>query len=229
MEFVDRFSNTANNYSKKIKECKFTEGSCVLKKEVGYKDICELFFKNYSAEYQILPTNDDKENFIYQKKLDLAGLNDFDKSKYIPKFSKKLISSGLQELNSLSSILYLNLYFGCNLIICNHSTNRYYRTGFRVDNIMMCEYRNNSWFSKETTLQDVEFSDMNDLESILNVDINTIMIDKSSLKSIGNYKMDELKKMAGELNISLTGNGKNKLKKELYEEINLKNILNNTI
>ena len=228
MEFVERFSNTTNNYSKKIKECKFTEGSSVVKVEKGYKDICELFFKNYSAEYQILQTNDDKENFIYQKKLDFADLNDFDKSKYIPKFSKKLISSGLQELNSLSSIQYLNLYFGCNLIICNSSTNRYYRTGIRDDNVMMCEYRNNSWFSKEATLQDVVFSDMTDLESILNLDINTIMIYKSSFKPIGTYKMDELKKMACELNISLKENGKNKLKKELYDEINLKNILNNT-
>ena len=228
MEFVDRFSNTTNNYAKKIKECKFAEGSSVVKKEVGYKDICELFFKNYSAEYQILPTNDDKENFIYQKKLDLAGLNGFDKGKYIPKFSKKLISSGLQELNSLSSILYLNLYFNCNLTIYNNSTDRYYQTGIKGENIMMCEYRNNSWFDKEP-IQDVEYSDMNDLKGVLNLDINTIMIYQSSLKSIGNYKMDELKKMATEYDIPLKGNGKSKLKKEIYEEINLKIILNNTI
>jgi len=227
MEFVDRFSNTTNNYAKKIKECKFAEGSSVVKKDVGYKDICELYFKNYSAEYQILPTNDDKENFIYQKKLDLAGLNGFDKGKYIPKFSKKLISSGLQELNSLSSILYLNLYFSCNLIIYNKSTDRYYQTGIKGENIMMCEYRNNSWFVKDI-IQDVEYSDINDLKGVLNLDINTIMIYQSSLKTIGNYKINELKEMASELNLSLKENGKSKLKKELYEEINLK-ILNNTI
>ena len=38
---------------------------------------------------------------------------------------------------------------------------------------------------------------------------------------IGSYKMDELKQMATEYKISLKNGIKNKVKKDLYEEINL--------
>ena len=49
---------------------------------------------------------------------------------------------------------------------------------------------NNSWFSKEE-VQGIEFSDISDLKNVLNIDIDTTMIFKGILKSLGSYKIDE--------------------------------------
>ena len=223
MEFIDKYCNVNNEYSKKIKSSKYTEGSKVLNKVSGYKDICEIFLKNNEYEYQLL-SSEEKENYVYQKKLNIAALDGFDKNKYISKFSKNLISRGLQEKNSLSSILYLNIIYNCNCIIFNADTNKYYKTGLTEDNLFFCEFKNNSWFSKDL-VQNIEYSDLNDLNNILNFDISTTMVFKGVLKSLASYKIDELRSMASELNIETQKNGKNKLKKTLYDEINLKKIL----
>ena len=50
-------------------------------------------------------------------------------------------------------------------------------------------------------------------------------MDKSFLKPFSNYKLDDLRKIAEELNIDLKKNNKKKIKKELYNEINLKKLL----
>jgi len=229
MEFIDKYSSINNEFSKKIKDCKYTEGKLVFSEDSGCKDICEIFFKHSDHAYQLL-SNEEKENYVYQKKLEIASLENFHKSKYISKFSKNLVSRGLQENNTLSSLLYLNIINQCNCVIYNKDTNKYYKTGLKDENLLCCEYRNNSWFSKDIELSDVkfsdiEFSDINDLKNILNFDIDTTMIFKGVLKSLGSYKMDELKGMAVELNIERQVNGKNKLKKILYDEINLKKII----
>ena len=54
---------------------------------------------------------------------------------------------------------------------------------------------------------------------MLDMDIKDIHIYKKYLKPISNYKIDELKKIAEELNVSK--NGKRMNKRELYDSINL--------
>ena len=46
-------------------------------------------------------------------------------------------------------------------------------------------------------------------------------VHKMPLQSIGKYKLTELKGFAVEYDIPLQKNGKNKVKQELYDEINL--------
>ena len=48
-----------------------------------------------------------------------------------------------------------------------------------------------------------------------------IFVYNTYLKAISNYKADDLINIANELNIDLNKNGKKKIKKELYDEINL--------
>ena len=59
------------------------------------------------------------------------------------------------------------------------------------------------------------------LENIVDCNIKNIDIYKKYLKGIGNYKMDELTKIAEECNIKTMKNGKKKTKKVLYDEINM--------
>ena len=47
---------------------------------------------------------------------------------YIKKWKAKLIQTGLQKDNSLSSILYLNELYKINVVIYNSETDEYYAT-----------------------------------------------------------------------------------------------------
>ena len=225
MEFIDNFKNRNDNYTSKIKECNYFEGMNLLKEKKGFSDICEVFFNNFDHEYQILDSIEDKENYTHSKKLELASMQDYDKKKYISKFSRNLISKGLQDKNNFSSILFMNIIFNCNCIIYNKSTNLYYETGFNK-NYIICEYTKNGWFTNEYDSNfDYNFKDLFDLKEIVNFDIDTKIVFKTDLLPLSKYKMNDLKNIASELNIPLKENGKSILKKDLYEKINLKKII----
>ena len=229
MEFVERFNNLNNKYTDKIKDSKYTEGKKLTLTKKGFDDICEIIISNVESDY-LIKNNEEKTDYVKTIKLKIASMDNYDKNKYITKFSKNLISRGLQVVNSFSSILYLNDYYKVNLVIFNSKTNKYFKTGYN-NNFIYCEYKNNSWFQKEISSSDIEYSDINlnkeELTNILNFDINTNLIYKTDILPIGKYKIDELRDLAKQLNIELKDEkNKNKSKKILYDEVNLKKTLN---
>ena len=68
MEFIEIFENSSNQYSKKIKESKYTEGRQGIQKK-GVDDICEIIIGNNEIEYSSYETPQ-KSSFILKKKLD---------------------------------------------------------------------------------------------------------------------------------------------------------------
>ena len=229
MEFLELFENNVNNYTSKIKQSKYIENtnhSTVQKK--GKKDICHIIISKNNLEYSLLKNNE-KDNFILKKKLEIASEIDTSHSNdyYNFSFNKSLISNGLQSDNNFSSILYLNDIFKCNCIIHNKDTNKYYKTGLKNYENIICKYENNSWFLDDDPVEKIKTysSDLNELNNIIHFDIKTNEIYKLFLKPFSNYKLDDLRKIAEELNIDLKKNNKKKIKKELYNEINLKKLL----
>ena len=107
MEFIQGFELKNNNYTSKIKDSKYIEGNQqVIKK--GANDICEIIIGNNEIDYESIDKKQ-KSQFITSKKIQIASdikLND----NYISDFSESLIQNGLQKINILSSILYLNEY-----------------------------------------------------------------------------------------------------------------------
>ena len=63
--------------------------------------------------------------------------------------------------------------------------------------------------------------DLSGLSNMLNMNIKDIYIYKKYLKPISNYKINELKKIAEELDVDIMKNGKCMNKQELYNMINL--------
>ena len=66
--------------------------------------------------------------------------------------------------------------------------------------------------------------ELSSLNSVIVNDVNDVNNDniyQNHLKSLSNYKVGELKELASKLNINDTINGKEKTKKDLYDEINL--------
>lgn len=232
MEFIEDFEKVNTQYAKKIKESVFIEGKKKVTEIKGSKDICEIIIGNNVIDYQSLDDNM-KKQFIVDKKLSYASSIDmFDKDKsknpFIRKWNLKLIQNGLQKENHLSSIIYLNELFKINTIIYNHDSKTYYQTTYKNYERFYCIYKNNSWFFMEPSNQqkNITFSDTKELETILTFDIDTLMIYKPFLDPLSKYKVKELEDLAKNYNISVTNQaGKKKLKKELYDEINLKHYI----
>ena len=225
MEFIQLLENSTNNFSNKIKDSKYLEGvNKVVKK--GIDDICEIIIGNNEIEYSSYEESQ-KSTFIQKKKLDIAS-NIVSKDNYSKKFTTLLIQNGLQNKNTLSSILYLNEYYKINCVIYNGDVNEVYKTSFKNYEPLYCIYKNNSWFhANELMIDNVSINpDIKKLDTILTIDIDTILIYKPYLMPITKYKLKELEEIAKEDDISLEGNtGKKKLKKQLYEDINLKHYI----
>ena len=225
MEFINNPVLNKNKYSQKIKDCKYTEGNKVFEKivEKSYDDICEIIISQNELEYSIL---DDSEKSQYSKKKKLDVASNITTDIYNTSFKKNLISQGLQILNMFSSILYLNDFYQCNCIIFNKDTNKYYKTGIKERRVVLCKYHKNKWYLDEREISDdIKYSTLDDLKNIIKMDIETNMIYKLYLKPLSKYKLSDLHEIANELNIQIKMNGKNKLKKVLYDEINLKKIM----
>lgn len=220
MEFIGKYEDRKDEYSLKINKSKYIESNEIKDDKIKeYNDICELYLLKYDINYQILNENE-KTNYLIKKKMEIASnINDYN---YNRKINKNLISNGLQGINNFSSILYLNDYFNCNLIIYNKSLNRYYKTGIKDKELLICKYNNNKWYEYNEKDENInEFYNYNDLNNIINFDIETNEIYKLYLKAISNYKIDDLILICEKLNINILNGNKKKKKKDLYNEINI--------
>lgn len=225
MELIKDYSNCTNTYTKKIRVTKYTEGENVKIEKKGVKDICEFIIANNDNEYATMQKNH-RQNYIENKKLSIAdGVQKDDK--YVRTFNPKLIQSGLQSKNTLSSILYMNELFKVNTIIYNDSSGKFYKTSFMKYPVLVCQYKNDEWheIKDKEIKEDCVFHPIEELSHILNIDTG-LMIFKSKLEPLSNYKVKDLEDLCKEFNITTMKNGKKKLKKDLYEDLSLHYIQN---
>ena len=177
MEFIEIFESSSNQFSKKIKDSKYTEGRQEVQKK-GVNDICEIIIGNNEIEYSSYETQQ-KSSFILKKKLEIAS-NVISKENYSKQFTTSLIQAGFQNKNVFSSILYLNEFYKIHCIIYNEDTDQYYQTSLKQYEPLYCVYKNNSWFTTNEIMMDPTkvSTDINDLNTILTIDINTLHIYK---------------------------------------------------
>ena len=111
------------------------------------------------------------------------------------------------------------------IVLYDKHHNKYYKLSHKNKPIFYVEYYDNSF--REIKEPNNEYNNIKyeetigGLENIVDCNIKNIDIYKKYLKGIGNYKMDELTKIAEECNIKTMKNGKKKTKKVLYDEINM--------
>ena len=146
-------------------------------------------------------------------------------------FHKSLKSHSVQQglqlfdkrINHISSLYYLNEYYKRHFVIVYENIayptciKEYPKIYLSTDNnhkvkvLNTCDFPEmnlKNLFEKTKIVDDVK----RDIKGIYNL----------YLEPIGKYKLDDLKKIAIECNISLKdSNGKNKTKSELYDSINL--------
>ena len=184
----------------------------------------------YSRNQNIISQNDQeyntmqkqqRENYIVNKKLEIAD-NVTKNEKYSKNFSPKLIQTGLQNKNYLSSILYMNELYKVNTTIFNSMTNKFYKTSYMEYPMLFCEYKNNTWHYLEDVdiNQGTKFHQISELSDIITQD-TSMLIFKSTMLPISKYKVKDLEDMCVKLNLETYTNGKKKLKKELYDQLSL--------
>ena len=231
MEIFKDLKTNNNNLSEKITKNKYTqnivEKLCIEENKytetTNFKSIYELILSIKDNEYQILEMKE-KDKYVSDKKIVLCSniddeYNNYNFNKKI--LSKSLICSNLQKYkdNLLSLILFYNDYFNINLILSHD--NKFYKSGLKNYENISIKHTKNGWIIQEINSQNIKFENILDLKYCIELDIKTNFIYNLYLKSISNYKADELINIANELNIDLNKNGKKKIKKELYDEINL--------
>jgi|TARA_B110000971_G_scaffold218535_1_gene257561 hypothetical protein len=220
MELIKEYKNVHNDYTKKIRVTKYTEGENITREVEGVKDICEIIISQNDQEYDTVQKTQ-RKNYIIKKKLEIADAVEKNE-KFTKSFNPKLIQRGLQNNNHISSILYMNELYKVNTVIYNTITNKFYKTSFMDYPILFCEYKNNSWHHLEDVKVDenTKYHPISEIPDILTHD-TTMMIFKSNMESISKYKIKDLEIMCSENDLETTRNGKKKLKKELYDELSL--------
>ena len=168
--------------------------------------------------------------YINKRKIELASLIDdhtdktYDIFNYDKKFSKRLIQQGLQERDTLSSVLYISDLYNITIVLYDKYNNKYYKLSQKEKPLVYIEYYNHNFqIIKDPTneFKDIKYEDnIGGLENIIDCNIKRLDIYKKYLKAISNYKIEELINIAEDLNINIKENGKKKTKKMLYNEIN---------
>lgn len=134
-------------------------------------------------------------------------------------FKKSQIQLSLQEhtKNHLSSLLYLNEYFKCHFVIVINDL--FFETCPKSYPKDVLVYKNGTYTLTQKDLSTCNQGHWDHIPLIHDVKPNIYQL---PLEPIGKYKADELKKLCLENNITLKVGTKNKLKKQLYDELNLK-------
>ena len=221
MELIKEYSQKQNKYSEKILIIKYTEGEGMVIKNEGVKDILELIIGNNELEYNNIEKSS-RNKYIVNKKLEIIE-NFIHKDNYSKKFNQNLLQKSFQNINYLSSILYLNEYYKINCIIHNDNTGKYYRTSYKNYPNLICVYKNDGWFMDINNVpSNIEYNEcLDDLSHIITIDCD-MNIYRPYLLPITKYKVKELEELCKERKIKLLKeSGKKKLKKELYDEINI--------
>jgi len=220
--------NTTFDYAKKIEPCKYTQ--CINQNLDNddtkyFKSIFELILSIKDFNYDILDKAE-IEQYVKTQILNLCNIVDTEYNNY--NFNKKILSKSCicnnLQLNkdTLSLILFYNEYYKINLIIFNKDSNKFYKTGLKDSEKVYISYYDKKWIINDNVDDSCEYSDINELSTVFDIDIKHNFIYNTYLKAISNYKADDLFTIANECDMSLIKeNGKKKNKKELYDEINL--------
>ncbi len=224
MELLTNLSST-KRYTDLIVTSSFEQKIDNTPKSRVYQNINNLYIDNYDPTCSILE-NADKDIYIKQLLIKIASEIDenkslrYDKYKYSKKMKSSLIQQGLQLANHLTSLLYLSEYYNKMTILYIDNLKVKIKTSLKGYEKIHIYYKDGVFSLLDEGLDYVD-GEFKQLGECLILNIGTIDIYDNYLSAISKYKLPELVEIAKEINISLEKDGKKKIKKELYNEINL--------
>tara|TARA_B100001057_G_scaffold312406_1_gene312435 strand:- start:1139 stop:1825 length:687 start_codon:yes stop_codon:yes gene_type:complete len=222
---MDLFKPNTNKYCDTIKTSSY-EQSITSKNhsDVSYPTLIEVFFSKFDPHISLI---DDKQLYVKQRVLEIATEIDenetlFTSFNYNKSVKPSLIQHGLQMNNTISSLLYLSDIYKVSTIVYIESKQIKIPTSVKQRTEFHLLYTSSGkWIHLTDNLPEYIQSDFANLNECLTMDIKTSDIYKKYLAPISKYKVSELIELAKDRQIELIHLGKKKVKKELYDEINL--------
>lgn len=236
MELLKDIQIKSNNYTKKIKYSIYIQTYEIKDKKVisdnmyrYFKSLDELIISINEPDYYF---DENKELYFNKIKIDIADKLDvnkkelYDKFNYSKFFDISLIQTGLQQINKLSSLIYLSNYYNINIYIKYLDTYYNYLDKNKKNIYVICD--SNGWklSDKDFDLEKIDVLPMDKFieKSFINDNLKkNKSVYNLFLESFSKYKIGDLIHIAVKNNISLVDeNGKKKVKKQLYDDINYK-------
>ena len=224
--------NIDSSFSKNINESEYTEGNTNNHNESynkSYKNIVECIINEFDPLITAI-NHSEKKMYLKQKIIkicsDIEEKSDINYDNYkfnIRIMKKNIIQHSLQlydKQDNISSIYYLNEYYKKHFVIIHN--NKSYDTCIKnYPKIYVKINNSNITIVPDTSPKDniKTLFDNNVIQDDIKKD--KINIYKSYLDSISKYKIEDLRKIAIECNISIKNLNKNKTKNVLYNEINM--------
>ena len=229
MDLLSKYSKEDRHYTESIKTSSYLQSydnnNNNDKSYKSYRTISELFIDKFDPTCSIL---EEKEKKVYTDQLliEIATQIDEDKQDKYDKFNyskvmkSQIIQQGLQSKNTISSLLYLSDYYKVSSVIHLGSSKQTIITSDKDRTQFHILYMNGIFTEVEDS-PNYTHGDFKDLGESFVMDIVKKDIYTKYLDPISKYKATELVDLAKEVGISLESNGKKKVKKVLYDEINL--------
>lgn len=191
-----------------------------------YSSLIELYFSKFDHHYSMVESKD-KELYIKQRILDIAtdideNISSYNSLNYTTSMKPNLVQNGLQTNSSVSSLLYLGDLYNIKPVVYLEKLQMCINVSDKNRNVWNILFTNDGkWMEIDEIKDTYELGEFSMLSECLRMDVTTKDIYKKFLNPIGKYKVGDIINMAKERNISLINNGKKKIKKELYDEINI--------
>lgn len=219
------------NFTENIKESIHVQGENSITEVSNDNKKYKSFVECILCEFDPLYSKDvDTQYYLNSKVMEICSNIEekrdtfYDNYKFNPKVMKvRMIQQGLQlwqKENNISSIYYLNDYFKKHFVILHEGYA--YMTCIKSYPKVYLEYNNGICIIDEKDYNKKNLTELFEKSRLKN-DMKREMksVYKNYLEAISKYKIDDLKKIAEECNISLKDKGKNKTKAVLYDEINM--------
>ena len=226
MDLLTRFTKD-KVYCDRINESSYTQSKQTSKQtSLIFPTIIDLFFSCFDHHYSLIE-NKDKQLYVKQLLMSIATEIDEDKSNkydnfnYLKCMNSTLIQQGLQSMNTVSCLLYLSDYYGVTTHVYVESLKSLIVTSDKVRKTFYIHFKDNKWSELTGELPDYNQGEFKDLGEAFVLDVKTKDIYKKYLNPISKYKSPELIQIAKDMDIPLVKDGKKKVKKVLYDDINL--------
>lgn len=227
MDILNQSTRT-DVYCDKIKLSSFqqsTETQDKPKQVQTFKNCADLLIAIFDPTASVL-SGTELIDYCLKRRLEIATEIDenkaesYDKYKYHKQMKPNLIQMGLQIKNSLSTILYLSDLYRLSPTIYSVSSQTSVLLNQKNHKICSIVFQNGT-FQEVSDPPAFNPGTYENLSEYFVLDLKNLQIYQPYLDPISKYKMNELIEIADKRCISLTINTKKKVKKQLYEDINV--------
>lgn len=227
MDILNQSTRT-DVYCDKIKLSSFqqsTETQDKPKQVQTFKNCADLLIAIFDPTASVL-SGTELIDYCLKRRLEIATEIDenkaesYDKYKYHKQMKPNLIQTGLQIKNSLSTILYLSDLYRLSPTIYSVSSQTSVLLNQKNHKICSIVFQNGT-FQEVSDPPAFNPGTYENLSEYFVLDLKNLQIYQPYLDPISKYKMNELIEIADKRCISLTINTKKKVKKQLYEDINV--------